>query len=90
MPQSTVMRSCVPALAIDSTASTIEAIALVDAVRDVVIDVCAEEREDLPEDCDACDAIDVVVAVECDFLFLCDGLFEFFVRHHERPEAVRG
>ena len=45
-------------------------------MRDVVIDVCAEEREDLPEDGDAGDSVNVVVAVEGDFLFLGEGLFD--------------
>ena len=52
----------------------VQAVAFVDAVGDVVIDLGPEQRQQLPEDGDAGDAVDVVVAVDGDLLFLLDGL----------------
>ena len=43
-------------------------------MRDVVINICTKQLEQLPQNSDACYAVDIVVAVDGDFFGLFYGL----------------
>ena len=71
----------------------VEAVAFLDPMGDIEIDLGAEQGQQLPEDGDAGDAVDVVVAVDGDLLFLLDGLAQagdgrLDPRHMGRPDQL--
>ena len=71
----------------------VEAVAFVDSVRDVEVGIGAEEAEKMPEDCGACDAVDVVIAIDGYFLFFFDcaedyGQCVLDAGHFFRPDEV--
>ena len=66
----------------------VEAITFVDAVGDVKIDVGVGEFEAVPEDGDAGDAIDVIIAIDDDFLFLFQGDLDSLDGWFDSAEAV--
>jgi len=66
----------------------VEAIAFVDAMGDIELDLGAGELEAVPEDGDAGDAIDVIVAIEDDFLFLFQGGLDSLYGGFDSAEAI--
>ncbi len=51
----------------------VEAVSFVDAMRNVGVHLTAEERDGMPEDAGGGDAVNVVIAVNDDFLAVADG-----------------
>ena len=79
MPQSTVMTICTPLAGELAERFGVEAVAVFEPMRDVKIDVCAPRcLRHVEQDRGAGDAVDVVVAVDADFLLLFDGLKDAF------------
>ena len=56
----------------------VEAVALIDAVGDVIIDLCAEDFQQVPQDGHAGDAVHVVIAVDGDFFPVRDRALDVF------------
>ena len=66
----------------------VQAVTLVDAVRDVIVHVGAEQSEHLPEDGDAGNAVHVVVAIQGDFFLVLNGLFQSLNRRSDSRHFV--
>src|SRR5438874_6731332 len=63
---------CLPFVAEGSDRLRVQAVAFVDAVGDVVLDLTAEKLDRMPEDGGRGDAVDVIVAVDDDLFAIAD------------------